>query len=212
MRNAMRVLSAGQRGASLSDVRSGMHLLRCPANLEDPAQANPPRSEDRTLPQGAAGLAEVRARRAGNPPAGQAGCASAGAGIVNLIVNRAREAWGGDVLIILPWPPKELSPNTRQHWSKLAKAKKAYREACMWQSIEQGAKRMDCAKLHLSIEFVPPNRRGFDLDNLLSRLKSGLDGLSDVLGVNDRNWSLTITRSDTVGGMVKVTISRMEGV
>ena len=82
----------------------------------------------------------------------------------------------------------------------------------MWQSIEQGAKRMDCAKLHLSIEFVPPNRRGFDLDNLLSRLKSGLDGLSDVLGVNDRNWSLTITRSDTVGGMVKVTISRMEGV
>ena len=68
------------------------------------------------------------------------------------------------------------------------------------------ANRMDCAKLHLSIEFVPPNRRGFDLDNLLARLKSGLDGLSDVLGVNDRNWSLTITRSDTVGGMVRVTI------
>ena len=31
--------------------------------------------------------------------------------------------------LTLPWPPKELSPNARQHWTKLAKAKKAYREA-----------------------------------------------------------------------------------
>lgn len=27
--------------------------------------------------------------------------------------------------LILPWPPKELSPNTRQHWTKLAKTKEA---------------------------------------------------------------------------------------
>lgn len=27
--------------------------------------------------------------------------------------------------LTLPWPPKELSPNTRQHWSKLAKTKEA---------------------------------------------------------------------------------------
>ena len=26
------------------------------------------------------------------------------------------------VQLTLPWPPKELSPNSRGHWSKLAKA------------------------------------------------------------------------------------------
>ncbi len=30
----------------------------------------------------------------------------------------------------LPWPPADLSPNARQHWSKLARAKKADRTAC----------------------------------------------------------------------------------
>lgn len=38
------------------------------------------------------------------------------------------------VNVILPWPPKELSPNFRGHWAKLARAKKAYRLACAWQA------------------------------------------------------------------------------
>ena len=32
--------------------------------------------------------------------------------------------------VTLPWPPSALSPNARQHWSALARAKKAYRAAC----------------------------------------------------------------------------------
>jgi crossover junction endodeoxyribonuclease RusA len=111
------------------------------------------------------------------------------------------------IAITLPWPPSALSPNTRQHWSKLAKAKKSYREACAWTAKEQGAGRIDAAKLHVSLVFVPPNRRAFDLDNLLSRMKSGLDGLCDVLGVDDKHWSLTISKADQIGGMVKVRIT-----
>ncbi|HSV73521.1 MAG TPA: hypothetical protein VLH79_07160 [Chthonomonadales bacterium] len=34
--------------------------------------------------------------------------------------------------IVLPWPPTGLSPNARNHWAKLAKLKKQYREACAW--------------------------------------------------------------------------------
>jgi len=36
--------------------------------------------------------------------------------------------------LTLPWPPTALSPNARQHWAKLARAKKAYRLACAWQA------------------------------------------------------------------------------
>ena len=55
---------------------------------------------------------------------------------------------------------------------------------------------------------MPPNRRAHDLDNCLARMKSGLDGLSDVLGVDDKHWSLTISKSDEIGGMVRVEVRR----
>lgn len=108
--------------------------------------------------------------------------------------------------LTLPWPPADLSPNARGHWSKLARAKKAYRAACAWTAQEQGAKRIEADRLHLTITFVPPNRRAHDLDNCLARLKSGLDGLADVLGVDDKHWSLAIDRAEIIGGFVKVRV------
>ena len=34
------------------------------------------------------------------------------------------------MILHLPWPPKELSPNARVHWAKKSKAAKAYRLQC----------------------------------------------------------------------------------
>ena len=111
--------------------------------------------------------------------------------------------------IILPWPPSELSPNKRQHWAKLAGAKKIYRAACATQARLQGLDRMTAQQLHLSLIFYPPTRRAYDLDNLLARMKAGLDGLADVLGVDDSRWTLEISKSSepTKGGFVHVTIT-----
>ncbi len=109
--------------------------------------------------------------------------------------------------LTLPWPPTALSPNTRQHWSALSRAKKAYRNACAITARQQGAARSEAKKLHVSMVFVPPTRRAYDLDNLLARMKSGLDGLADVLGVDDRHWKLEIDRSDEIGGFVRVEVS-----
>lgn len=115
-----------------------------------------------------------------------------------------------DALILtLPWPPKELSPNARQHWGALSRAKKAYRVACAWTAKEQGAKRIEAERLHLTITFVPPDRRAHDLDNCIARMKSGLDGLADVLGVDDKHWKLTPIKSDEVGGFVRVEVSHV---
>lgn len=108
--------------------------------------------------------------------------------------------------LTLPWPPTALSPNTRQHWSKLAKAKKKYRADCARQASSQGADFIDADRLHLTLTFLPPTRRAYDLDNLLARMKSGLDGLADVLGVDDSRWSLTIQKGEEVGGVVKVDV------
>jgi crossover junction endodeoxyribonuclease RusA len=110
-------------------------------------------------------------------------------------------------VITLPWPPKELSPNARMHWARLAKAKKAYREACAWSAKQQGAKTIAADKLHLTLTFYAPTKRAFDLDNALSRCKAGLDGLCDVLGVDDSKWSLTIRKAETIGGFVRVEVA-----
>lgn len=112
--------------------------------------------------------------------------------------------------LTLPWPPSALSPNTRSHWRVLALAKKAYRAECARQALAQGIRRIDAERLHVSLVFVPPNRRAFDLDGLLSRMKSGLDGLADVLQVDDSAWSLSISKAEEVGGMVKVTIAEAQ--
>lgn len=110
--------------------------------------------------------------------------------------------------IMLPWPPTGLSPNARNHWAKLAKLKKQYREACFWTAKEQMLNPIQAASLHLTITFVPPTRRAFDLDNALARIKSGLDGLADVLQVDDKHWTLTIQKGEGIGGFVQVHIER----
>jgi crossover junction endodeoxyribonuclease RusA len=108
--------------------------------------------------------------------------------------------------LILPWPPTGLSPNARGHWAKLAKAKKQYRSACAWQAAAQGAHPIQAEALHLTLEFVPPTRRAYDLDNALARIKAGLDGLSDVLMVDDSRWTYSIKKAPpgVIGGFVRV--------
>lgn len=113
----------------------------------------------------------------------------------------------GLTVVVLPWPPTGLNPNARLHHMALAKTKKAYKEACMWQAKADGVKPMTADALHLTITFVPPDRRHRDLDNMLSSIKAGLDGLRDVLGVDDSKWSLTIQKADAIGGMVKVEVA-----
>ncbi|WEL99672.1 MULTISPECIES: hypothetical protein [Delftia] len=66
---------------------------------------------------------------------------------------------------------------------------------------------MHTQKLHLALTFHAPTRRAYDLDNALARMKAGLDGLADVLGVDDKHWSLSITRGETPGGRVVVEVS-----
>lgn len=108
----------------------------------------------------------------------------------------------------LPWPPSALSPNARHHWRTHAKAKKSYREACYLTARSQGAQRIEAQSLSVVLHFVPPDRRARDLDNCIASMKSGLDGLADILGVNDNRWTLTTSLDrEQIGGFVLVSVS-----
>lgn len=123
--------------------------------------------------------------------------------------------------LVLPWPGRELSPNTRIHWAKLARAKKRYRLDCAVLARSQGLQKLaipdDLQKLegislHVALTFCPPTRQAYDLDNALARMKAGLDGLADVLGLDDRHWRFSIGRGPVVkGGQVNVELSWEDG-
>ena len=106
----------------------------------------------------------------------------------------------------LPYPSPKLSPNARGHWSKSAGAKKAYRSECWIECLAQGADKMQ-GRVHAIITFHPPDKRRRDLDNMLSSFKSGIDGIVDAIGVDDSDWTITISKGEPViGGKVVVEI------
>ena len=110
-------------------------------------------------------------------------------------------------MIELPWPPTALSPNARVHWTKKAKAAKAYRLECFILAKAAGITAPE-GKILWTVEFFPPSRRAYDDDNLLARIKALRDGVADALCVDDRRFVTQFSVSETVikGGLVRVTI------
>ena len=116
------------------------------------------------------------------------------------------------MILTMPWPPKELSPNARLHYMAVYRAKSQYRESCAWTAKSQGGKKLKADKIHVRLTFYPPSRRAIDLDNCLARFKAGIDGLVDILGVDDSKWEITIRKADEIGGFVRVELLDMQPV
>ena len=115
--------------------------------------------------------------------------------------------------VVLGWPPTDLSPNARKHWAVVAKAKKQYRKDCYSVSKEQLKKYKKETenipeRLVLEMTFIPPDRRSYDRDNLVARMKSGIDGLADALKINDKRFNTVISTMDQdyLGGFVRIRI------
>ena len=110
--------------------------------------------------------------------------------------------------LMLPWPPKALSPNARTHWATKSRAAKAYRYTCFLLCRRAGLQAPEGRAL-LSLEFIPPDRRRRDDDNCIAAFKSGRDGLAQALGIDDSRFvtQLQISSEIIKGGAVRVCIS-----
>ena len=113
-------------------------------------------------------------------------------------------------MLNLPWPPSALSPNNSLHYTAKMAHKKRLRDQC-----KAICKDADCSwmvpqegNIHIKLTFYPPNKRGFDLDNMLARSKALLDGVADAWNINDvRFRPITIDMGEPVkNGSVKIEI------
>jgi len=116
------------------------------------------------------------------------------------------------IVIDLPWPPKELSPNARVHRMEKARVARQYRQDCAWTTVEAAGgihrcPRLTGSDLELIAEFRMPDKRWRDADNLLAMIKSGIDGVCDATGINDKAFRrVTVDRVMDGAGVVRLTI------
>lgn len=114
-------------------------------------------------------------------------------------------------VLLLPWPSRDLHPNARVHWARRAKTAKRERYQAGLAAMAAGWQGMPLppGKLHLWIDFVPPDRRRRDDDGLLAAFKPARDGIADALGIDDSRFvSHPYLRDETVpGGEVRVRIT-----
>lgn len=96
------------------------------------------------------------------------------------------------LFLTLPWPKPILSPNARAHWRDLAREKARFRESSRLATLLALKRRRPLATdIYVSLYFTPPDRRAYDQDNLLARMKAGLDGVAEALGVDDSRFRFT---------------------
>ena len=115
------------------------------------------------------------------------------------------------IMIELPWPDSALSPNARVHWTQLSTARKVAKAEAM--ALTFGAS-VDAfigqagGDVPLTLEFRYPNRARRDRDNLLASCKAQLDGIAEVLCIDDTQFEPIILRRGPVekGGKVIVRI------
>lgn len=93
-------------------------------------------------------------------------------------------------MIILPFPPKELSPNARSRtyhkqarFKKQARADGYYATKASKASVAAGD-----VPVMMEVSFYPPGAYHYDQDGLISRMKGYLDGIADALGVDDYHF------------------------
>jgi Holliday junction resolvase RusA-like endonuclease len=98
------------------------------------------------------------------------------------------------LVLRLPWPPPELSPNVYVHHMAEYRAKRDYGMECYVAAREAaGLRRGDATYfgpdtlVTASVVFVVPDKRRRDLDNAMASLKAGFDALvaADLLVDDD---------------------------
>lgn len=120
------------------------------------------------------------------------------------------------VRLTLPWPPADLSPNARGSWQARHRAARAYRMTCGLHTLTQrkASWRIPDGPLRLRLIFAAPsrsaNRERHDRDNLLARMKAGLDGVCDVLQFDDSRFAEVAVRmgAPIAGGEVRLEITK----
>lgn len=91
--------------------------------------------------------------------------------------------------LVLDLPPRELSPNSRTHWAKKARAVKYYRTLAMVVARNAvGRRGPGWERAEARATFYVPDKRRRDPTNLSASLKAAWDGFVDAGVLTDDQY------------------------
>lgn len=115
-----------------------------------------------------------------------------------------------EIVFPLPWPHPDLSPNARVHFQRKARRVKAARRDAFYAVMKaaQGRRAETGGHVELELVFIPPNKRRFDDDGMVARMKSARDGIADYLKIDDYYFKFThrVSTVPTPGGEVLIKV------
>ena len=96
------------------------------------------------------------------------------------------------LVVVVPWPHRYLSPNSRVIWQTKYQVSRRARLTSRLLTLE----RMGCGNKaypiddYIEVQLVahPRDKRKRDEDNIIASMKATLDGIADALGVNDASF------------------------
>lgn len=93
------------------------------------------------------------------------------------------------VTLLLPFPPRQLSPNARVERHNRAEFVARYRRNCHDLAASERAlwprKTFPWSRVSMIVTFVLPRYTKYDWDNLIASLKAGQDGIVDARIITD---------------------------
>lgn len=109
--------------------------------------------------------------------------------------------------ITLAWPDIRLSQNGRGHHMALARLVKHNRAVAGWIAKAAGCRVLPPQILPVTITYHPPNNRR-DRQNVEATMKAAIDGIAEVIGINDGKWRISHVWGDydKPNGKVVVTL------
>lgn len=118
----------------------------------------------------------------------------------------------GGQRIVCGWPPVELSPNARVHWSVARRVAAAYHRDCWALALAAKVRVPAEGVIRLRLDLFPPDRRRRDDDNPEAAFKHGRDGIAAALKVDDSRFRIVAkVWHDEPRACVVVTVLDPEG-
>lgn len=91
----------------------------------------------------------------------------------------------GKLVVVLPLPRRELSPNARCHWHAKRRAAKAARATAHYAALQAGGDGLMLTAARIDIRAFHKTTRRRDRDNIIASCKAYFDGLADARLIAD---------------------------
>lgn len=87
--------------------------------------------------------------------------------------------------LVLPYPPRELSPNYRGHFHNKAPITRKAKQDAFYVAYPHRGTFSNSDRLRAVVMVYAKNKARYDTDNMLANCKAYYDGIFEGLGIND---------------------------